>query len=179
MDETFWKPINDAKKELNSFISVFSGNDQLLRKGGDLIIQLSEKMPECKFYLVGLEKPANLIYKHNNLFFIKLLNRVELRNYYNKSQFYFQLSIFEGFGVALAEAMLCECIPIGSSVNIIPEIIGDSGYILPTKDILELETLVRKALLVENKKELQEKAKNRIKENYSNRQRESSMLSLL
>ncbi len=179
IDEKFWKPIENVKREENSFISVFSGNDQLLRKGGDLIIKLAERMPNCKFYLIGLEKPADLISKNTNLFFISMLKKEELRNYYNKAQFYFQLSIFEGFGVALAEAMLCECIPIGSSVNAIPEIIDDSGFILPKKDILKLETLVRKALLVENKKELQVKARTRIIENYSTKQREESLLSLL
>ncbi len=108
---------------------------------------------------MGLNKLSYLHEENENVFFLGKLTPERLRNYYNKSQFYIQLSIFEGFSVALCEAMLCGCIPIGSSVNVIPEIIGDSGFIFHKKDITELENLIHKVLSVEHKDELGKKGR--------------------
>jgi hypothetical protein len=100
---------------------------------------------KCKSYVIK----NNL---NNNVFFLGKLTPENLRHYYLSSQYYLQLSVYEGFGVSLCEAMLCECIPIGSSVNIIPEIIGDSGFILEKESIDELVFLVKTVMKIENKR---------------------------
>ena len=177
-DENFWKPLKDIDREPESFLAVFSSSQYLL-KGGDLIQQLSGKFPKCKFYIAGTDKPAFMKEENENLVFLGKLSAEELRSYYNKSTFYFQLSIFEGFGCALSEAMLCECIPIGSSVNIIPEMIGNSGFILGKKDIAELENIIHKVLTIENKNALGKMARERIINNYSMKKREQELISLI
>ncbi len=177
-DENFWKPLKETQREPNSFIAVFSSSQYVL-KGGDLILQLSRKFPECKFYVAGTGKPVFLKEESKNLIFLGKLSAGELRNYYNKSTFYFQLSIFEGFGCALSEAMLCGCIPIGSSVNIIPEIIGNSGFILGKKEITGLENIIHKVLTIENKNTLGKIARERIINNYSMKKREQELVSLI
>jgi len=159
-------------------LAVFSTSQYVL-KGGDLILQLARKFPECKFYIAGTDKSAFLKTDIRNLIFLGKLSAIELRNYYNKCTFYFQLSIFEGFGCALSEAMLCGCIPIGSSVNIIPEIIGNSGFILGKKDITGLENIIRKVLMIENKNTLRKMARERIKNNYNIKKREQELVSLI
>jgi len=63
-----------------------------------------------------------------------------------KHQFYIQVSMTEGFPNALIEAMACGCVPIVSQVGVMPEIIGDTGYILESKDPQLLEKLIRKAI---------------------------------
>ena len=65
---------------------------------------------------------------------IPKITQRELINYFSMSRFYLQLSFSEGFGNALCEAMLCECVPIGSNVGAIPFIINDTGFILKKKD---------------------------------------------
>ena len=177
-DENFWKPLEEIDREPKSFLAVFSTSQYVL-KGGDLILQLARKFPECKFYIAGTGKPAFLKDGNENLVFLGKLSAGELRNYYNKSTFYFQLSIFEGFGCALSEAMLCGCIPIGSSVNIIPEIIGNSGFILGRKDITGLENIIHKVLMIENKNTLGKMARERIKNNYNIKKREQELVSLI
>ena len=42
--------------------------------------------------------------------------------------------------------MLCECVPIASSVAALPEIVGDTGFILHTKDADRLKELLDTAL---------------------------------
>ncbi len=179
IDENLWKPSGQIKKEKNSFLSVFSGNQQMFLKGGDMIMRMAEIFPDFNFYLVGLSKPSGLKNKNNNLFFIENLAPEELKKYYNKSRFYLQLSIFEGFGMALCEAMLCECVPIGSAVNIIPEIIGDTGFILEKREDELLEQLLTKAASTENLDELGKKARERIIEKFSLKKREVELLSLI
>ena len=178
VDVDFWKPVGNIERKNKSFISVLS-ESQFVLKGGPLIIKLAEKMPDCKFYFVGLDKSGNNNEVPSNVFFLGYLSPEILREYYLGCQYYFQLSVYEGFGVALCEAMLCGCIPIGSSANIIPEIIGDSGFIVQKESIVELESLVKKVLKIENKQELQEKARSRIVQNYSLKNRAEHLISLI
>lgn len=177
LDYNFWKPIAEYKKEAGSFISVFSGDSQFILKGGDLIFEIAKKFPNCKFYLAGIENVQ--INKPENVELLGRLDKYELLRYYNLSEFYMQLSIFEGFGVALCEAMLCECIPIGSSVNIIPEIIADSGYILNKRNINELESLLNEALESKDKSKLKRLVRQRIKTNYSNEKRLNKIVDII
>jgi glycosyltransferase involved in cell wall biosynthesis len=69
-----------------------------------------------------------------------------LRQILNEHRYYLQLSMSEGFPNALAEAMLCGCIPIGSAVGDVPAIIGDESLVLPHKDPTKLIELIDRAL---------------------------------
>jgi glycosyltransferase involved in cell wall biosynthesis len=75
----------------------------------------------------------------------------------------------------LCEAMLCECIPVGSNVNGIPDAIGKTGIIVKKRDVSELESCVRQALNLNSGKE----AGNRIRENFSFDNREKKMIRVL
>lgn len=177
-DVKFWRKIERTKKDSNSFITVFS-NKQFVLKGGDLILRISSKFPTCNFYIAGCEKPSGMKKEYHNIHFLGKLNPEELRQYYSQCQFYFQLSIFEGFGCALAEAMLCECIPIVSSVNILPEIIGDTGFIHQHKNLDTLEVIIRKALSIQDKDKWGKAARVRIEENYNIAKREKEFITLI
>jgi glycosyltransferase involved in cell wall biosynthesis len=103
-------------------------------KGGDLILDIASRNKHLRFYIAGcIKEDFEGIDVPKNLNFSGFLTKDELREEYSKSLFHFQLSIFEGVGLSLCEAMLCGCIPIGSSVNEITKIIGQSGFILEKK----------------------------------------------
>lgn len=142
VDTVFWKKPDHIKKLPGSFISVFS-QQQYFLKGGDLIHKMAIAFPQFRFSIAGCQKPKEIQSCPNNLEFLGRLKPEQLRLAYSKSQFHFQLSIFEGFGVSLCEAMLCECIPIVSSVNMLPEIIGDTGFVLKCKDEQELKEIIK------------------------------------
>lgn len=177
IDFNYWN--NDAnQKSENKFVSVFS-ESQFYLKGGDLILETSKHFPDKNFYLIGLNKPDYIVENYNNVFFLGILSPEELKKHYSDAQFYIQLSAFEGFGYSLCEAMLCECIPIGSSVNMIPEIINDCGMIVNKKSINDFKNAIEKALTISNKSDLGKKARNRIIENYNIEKRKEGLISLI
>ena len=165
----FYKSKNKVN---NSFITVAQLNaPNYYRKGIDLIFEMAIRFPDCTFTIIGNTPQMKYTSIPTNVSLISFVPYEELKDYYSSHEFYFQLSICEGFPSAICEAMLCECIPIGSNVAAIPEIIGDAGYILYKKDTNDLEQLINKALTSE-KKELGIKARNRIITKYPPQERE-------
>lgn len=178
LDFNFWKMQEGGVKIQNTFLAVFSSS-QFFLKGGDLIIDTAGRFPKSTFYIAGTSTSDVKTKYPENVIFLGRLTRDELRLYYRICTFYLQLSIYEGFGCALCEAMLTECIPIGSSVNIIPDIIGECGYIIEKRDPLELENIIKKALILQQGSTIGKMARKRIIENYRNEIREQKLLGLL
>ncbi len=173
-DYTYWKPDPSVNRQPASFLAVLS-KEQYLLKGGDLIVELAKRFPESSFKIVGMDKPNVRDSFPPNLTFIPKISQDQLRMYYQKTTYFFQLSIFEGFGCALCEAMLCGCIPIGSNVNNIPHIIGDTGYLLFKRDINLLEKLVR-SILNSPDNSLGQAARERIRDHFSLAERKTLLL---
>lgn len=178
IDPDFWEKPTNLKKQDGSFIAVFN-QQQFILKGGDLIHKLALRFPELEFTIVGCNQPEGLEPIPDNLKFSGRLTPEKLREAYGKAQFHFQLSIFEGFGFALCEAMLCECIPIVSSVNMLPEIAGESGFVIEKRDVNLLENTIRKALNVKNYDELGKVARQHIVNNFSLKLRKNKLLAIL
>jgi len=175
-DTSFWQKGANVGKEANSFMAVLS-ESQFILKGGDLILQVAGSFPDCSFYFAGLHQPAHLSQIPPNVYFLGKLDAFELKNLYSKTRFYFQLSVFEGFGCALCEAMLCECIPIASKVNILPTIISDCGYILEKRQAELLENVIRLAL--KNEKYNGEASREHIKNLYPLENRKVKILTAI
>jgi glycosyltransferase involved in cell wall biosynthesis len=167
IDSNFWKSNSNIKIKTNSFIAVFS-NKQFFLKGGDLIVGLAKEFPNCSFYIAGCDTIPNLHLKPKNLTLLGHISKEKLLKYYNQSQFYLQLSVFEGFGCSLVESMMCNCIPIGSKVNIIPYIIGDTGVVLEKRNQKDLNKIILN-LTTSSKKELSSRfaaSRDRAKKNF-------------
>jgi glycosyltransferase involved in cell wall biosynthesis len=167
-----WKLL-DNKRQENSFLTVTFALDRVgyYRKGIDLILAIAKRFPNYKFTIVGNvfiedEPPKNIT-------FIKNTPQSELLKIYNSHQYYLQLSMFEGFPNALCEAMLCGCIPIGSNVAGIPDIIGNSGYILKEKSIYNLVKIVQN---LKRNKLTQNDSRNQIVTNFSYKRRQKEFI---
>lgn len=140
-DTDFWRDLGRERKSF-SFISVATGTSNPSRaivKGYDLIEKLAKNHPDWTFTFVGDSKYVS---QNLNVTVLGKMESSELLELYNSHQFYFQLSTSEGFPNALGEAMACGCVPVGSAVGAIPEIIERSGFILEKKDLGELETIL-------------------------------------
>ncbi|MCU0370424.1 MAG: glycosyltransferase family 4 protein [Bacteroidales bacterium] len=137
-DPGYWKPPAAEKSPLHfTTIAKVSDMTRYKVKGIDLIVSIAPHFPGHFFHIVGLdgkfahslgELPANIIV-HD------FMSGDQLRDLLGKSRFYMQVSMSEGFPNALCEAMLCECIPVGTYVGAIPFIIDDSGIVIGKKDI--------------------------------------------
>lgn len=179
-DTEFFKPNSAIVRRKNSFVSI--GNlairNVFLRKGFDLIIELARRKPDWNFTLVGGKIPTELSIPEN-LQVLPFCSVEEIVKILSEHEFYFQLSIMEGFPNALAEAMLCGCIPIGSNVSGIPYMIQDTGYILSHRNIEELELLCEEAVANGGNNQLSLKARQRIESEFTYDYRRDALSALI
>ncbi|MCK4357457.1 MAG: glycosyltransferase family 4 protein [Candidatus Cloacimonetes bacterium] len=180
-DAQKWCKKENIKRE-KTVLSIGSIKDEktFKRKGFDLLIEIAKKMNGVKFILLGLQNDMYQLAKKNSTDNIELHHFIphdELINYYSKAKVFCQLSLFEGFPNTLCEAMLCECIPVGSDVNGIPGAIGDCGFILKEKNADKAVKLIEKAL--NSSESLGKQARQRIKENFTLERRENKIIHLI
>ena len=90
---------------------------------------------------------------------------------------YVQVSAHEGFGVAVAESMLCGCIPVVTPRYALPEVVGDCGFYVPYGDEKATAEAIKKALDAPD--ELGKKARERIKKLFSMERREKELVDLI
>ena len=135
------------EKIAHSFITISSkfAPPVFENKGLDLIIEAAKKLPDFNFSILGKNDWFDVSQLPVNVHLIHPGDAEYLRKNLSQHEHYLQISISEGFPNALCEAMLCGCIPIGSEVYGIPDIVGNTGYILKKRDVNELVGLLKKA----------------------------------
>jgi glycosyltransferase involved in cell wall biosynthesis len=144
---------------------------RFILKGIDLIAEVAALLPDFKFIVIGGSKTTEL----NNLVYLPEVKNTELSEYYNSAMIYLQLSLSEGFPNALCEAMLCGCIPVVSAVAAMPDIVGQEGYILQSKNVLELKSILER-IPNEYSVEKMEAVRNRIESLYTEEARAKKLL---
>jgi len=152
-------------------------------KGYDLFIELARRCKSYNFIAVGVKRTTMEWIEENyriseisNLTVVPALCPADvLAEYYNRAKVYLQVSITEGMPNSLGEAMLCECIPIGSNVNGIPDAIGDTGIIIQHRDLDELEQALCRAMSMNTGAD----ARKHTLENFSLQNRENKLVEAL
>ena len=117
-------------------------------KGIGPFIETARRLPGYDFLIVGIR--AGLlqemkIHIPKNLHTLDFAGQEELIRLYSEARVYCTFSISEGMPNALCEAMLCECIPVGTRVTSIPEIIGDCGFVVDEPETERYVTKVEEA----------------------------------
>jgi glycosyltransferase involved in cell wall biosynthesis len=149
-DHGKWKRKNGINPT-NTVITIGGAPDlkTFLRKGIDLVIETANIMPSLQFYIVGLSGRMEKFAKSksgNNVNFLGYIPNDKLPEILSSHNVFLQLSLSEGLPNSLCEAMLCECIPVGTDVNGIPKCIGDTGFILKEKNAEKAADLINQAL---------------------------------
>lgn len=136
-----------------------------IRKGLELFVKSASFLPGVKFILIGPDIDGTLeeIRKiaPDNMSLLGGVSGNELIKLCNKAKVYVQASIHEGFGCSIAEAMLCECIPVVSRRAAIPEVVGDCGLYVDDLNPECVAEKIKEALSVPE--DLRKKARERIK----------------
>lgn len=171
-DDQFFRPVDGIARKPLSFITVgnLAQKTLFVRKGYDLILELAERRPELQFTLVGSSGSTRWDVPPN-VQVLPYMDQHQIREAFSAHEFYFQLSVMEGFPNALCEAMLCGCIPIGSNVSAIPFIIGDSGFVLEKRNVEALDQLIEKIIQTPDRELLSKKARERIASNFTYQRR--------
>ncbi len=147
-------------------------------KGVDLLLKVAEMLEQYRFILVGVnESLKSELPNLTNVEYVGKIPQEELRKYYSRSKVYIQISLREGLPNALCEAMLCECIPVGSKVNGIPNAIGDAGFLVEKREPDKVLETIKEAL--NSSPELGAKARERIKQQFPPDQREKWLLYMI
>ena len=166
------------KENLILTVGICDSFQRLKLKGIDIFIEIAKLLPQYNFLVIGLnENMVRRLELPPNFHTRDYVSFIELRDFYSKAKVYAQLSMREGLPSVVCEAMLCECIPVGSGVNGIPTAIGDFGYILQDRDAQEGAKLIEKAM--KSPASLSENARKRIITLFNTERREKSILSIL
>jgi len=178
-DSEFWKP--ESKKE--NMVLTVAGADNIKRikiKGFETFMKAAKEIKDTKFVIVGVRGIAkDYLEKRSseNIELIEFLQKEKLVSYYQKAKVYCQLSIREGLPTALCEAMLCECIPVGTNTTGIKTAIGENGFYTNYGDHKETVKSIKKAL--ESNPDLGKKARKRIIENFPIQRREKELKKII
>lgn len=176
-DSEKFKP--SGAKERMALTVGFVDKVTVKRKGLDVFVQAAGYLPDVKFVLVGSSPDDTLdslkAKASSNVEFTGFVPHDKLASYYMRAKVYCQLSLYEGLPNALCEAMLCECVPVGTRISGIPTAIGDTGFYVPAGDAKAAADAIRKALISDKGKE----ARKRIVEQFSVEKREKELLAVI
>ena len=168
-----FKP-NDEKND-NLVITVGS---KIKLKGLDTFIESARPLLEKKIIIIGLpEDVINYLKpsKPANVELVGVVPHDDILQYYQKAKVYCQLSYRESFGMALAEAMACECVPVVTDNAALPEVVGDTGFYVPYGDPEATAEAIKEALNSDKGKE----ARKRIKDMFPIEKREKELKELI
>ncbi len=141
------------------FIGTIQPRKNLLR-----LIRVMDKIDECKLVIAGkikgkgragwlndeiLEEPAKLGIS-DKIIFTEFVPNEDLPVLLSGSKAFILPSLWEGFGIPVAEAMACGTPVITSNVSSLPEVTGDGGLLVDPESDDQIEQAIR--LLVTDKK---------------------------
>ena len=159
-------------------VAIANSEETVKLKGLDTFVLAASVLRDIKFILIGVKGDALKILKNiasPNVEFIEYLYVDAIVPHFQKSKVYCQLSMREGHPNALCEAMLCECIPVGTNVQGIRSVIDNTGFLVPYGDVDATASAITKALECDNGKNVRK----RIVDHYSIERRERELISLI
>lgn len=178
-DSAFWVP-GGSKTALVLTVAACWDETRLRAKGVDFLCQAARAMPSVRFTLIGIAPVIHEMVRSmapDNLEILPPIPREELLRYYQRSKVYCQPSYTEAFPNSLCEAMLCECVPVGTRVGGIPTAIGEGGFLVPFGDVDALAAGLRSAL--DGGRGAGTRARQQIARNFTLHRREQELVQII
>jgi glycosyltransferase involved in cell wall biosynthesis len=141
----------DVKKEPRVLTCSLITEGYIPYKGLDTFVRAARLLPEVPFVHAGPVKEASAMDRlramaPDNVTFMGFLSEADLLHEMRRATVYAQLSAHEGFGVALAEAMLAGATPVVTREGAIPEVAGPIAEYVPYGDAEETARGIARAL---------------------------------
>jgi len=147
------------------------------RKGFETFVKTAKYLPNINFVLIGrhIDNSVNSLKSIStpNVKFMGFVSDDELLEYYQKAAVYCQLSRYEGLPNALCEAMLCECVPVGTRYCGISTAMGQTGFYTSYNEPEATVNAIKEALSFPEKGKM---ARERIISMFSIREREKRLI---
>lgn len=139
-----------AEKEDLILMVSYINEEYIIRKRIIEYINVAKELPEYKFQLIGksfdIKSYKRLVSQIPNNMEIVMPGEDTILQAMKKAKIYMQISISEGFGCAVAEAMLCGCVPVVSLLPPLMEIVQDKGYLIDDFDPKHISSVLKQAL---------------------------------
>ena len=153
----------------------------LVQKGQLPFVMAARELPDVKFVLAGkwLDDSIDKLraVAPPNVEFTGWLSDEDLTDLYERATAYVQPSRHEGFGLAVAEAMLAGCVPVVVDVTAMPEVVADAGVLIPSQAPSDVAAGIAKAL--ESGPEGAQRARDRILTNFPLQIRRDGILTVV
>lgn len=123
----------------------------LKRKGLLDFARVAATFPDYLFFIIGPHQDLDAVQQLHDIAPVNLImpgrmNYNDLRKFMYTVSVYVQLSYYESFCMALAEAMAAGCIPVVTDRGALPEVAGDIGYATTYGDIQAAVSAVKTAI---------------------------------
>jgi glycosyltransferase involved in cell wall biosynthesis len=178
-DPEHWRP-SGAKENFVLTVAKCEDHVRVRVKGLPFLLEAARRLPGVRFVIIG--PAAHLLGElraqaPSNVEILPLLPRHELLPYYRRAAVYCQPSYSEGLPNSLCEAMLCECVPVGTNVGGIPTAIDECGFLAPYGEHDALADAIGRAL--QQSSTLGSRSRARIAANFTLERRERNLLQLI
>lgn len=100
-------------------------------KNIDTLIKIIDMLPHYTFLKMGY---GDNLYK-DNVVNLGIVSEVDMPYVYSACDMFVHTSEYEGFGLPVLEAMACGCPVVSSNATSLPEVVGDGGILVNTKDV--------------------------------------------
>ena len=149
-DPEFWNPGGMERRQRIVLTVAHLNSRTIALKGVDIFIAAAALVPDADFVIVGMmmDDVAQHLARISppNVRFAGSLLPNDLKTTYRGAAVYCQLSRHEGLPNALCEAMLCGCIPVGTSTGGIPLAMDNTGEIVQPGDVEAAAAAIQRAL---------------------------------
>jgi glycosyltransferase involved in cell wall biosynthesis len=149
-----WQP--SGLKDADLVLTVSLGDDmrRVKIKGLDLFLETAHEMPNARFVIIGPTGEALRYLQERqpaNLQLIGPMPIEQLVGWCQRAGVYAQLSIREGLPNAVIEAMMCECVPVGTVAGGIPEAVAGAGFVLAERTVAAAVAALQQALRADDR----------------------------
>lgn len=176
-------PVEYSNRRKEKLVITIGNVDQgnLERKGLMTFVRAAAHLPNIPFVVIGawLDDATTELQRiaTPNVQFTGRIEDTALHDFLARAVVYVQASRHEGFGLAVAEAMLAKCIPVVTRAGALPEVVGDAGIYAKSNEPLDIAAAISEALYADHT--VGERARERILQEFPLSKRRSALFQIV